>query len=86
MSNGSEQSPPQDPDSTREEALNADAIAALAEETRQPLPVVKEIFDDQYARLKANARVTDYLVLFATRRTRDALAKRSPPRPKRKPS
>jgi hypothetical protein len=58
------------------EALNADTIAAIAEETRQPLPVVKEVYEEQYARLKAQARICDYLVLFATRRTKDALARR----------
>jgi len=63
--------------SSDQEASNADAIAALAEETHQPLPVVEEIFKEQYARLKATARISDYLALFAARRTRDALARRS---------
>jgi hypothetical protein len=63
--------------STDEEALNAETIATLAEETGEPLPVVKEIFQQEYAHLKAMARLTDYLVLFATRRTKDALARRS---------
>jgi hypothetical protein len=62
-----------------QEALNSETIATIAEETRQPLPVVKEIFDEQYARLKATARILDYLVLFATHRTKDALARRRPP-------
>jgi hypothetical protein len=63
--------------STDGEVSNAGAIAALAQETNQPLPVVEAIFEEQYARLKASARITDYLVLFATRRARDALVKRS---------
>jgi hypothetical protein len=62
---------------TNEEALKADTIAVLAEETGEPLPVVKEIYEEQYARLKSRARISDYLVLLATRRTRDALARRS---------
>jgi len=79
-----EQSPPLEPNSSREEALKANAIAALAEETRQPLAVVTEIFDEEYARLATTARIADYVVLFATRRARDVLAKRSAFRPKRK--
>jgi hypothetical protein len=81
---GSEQIPPSHPDSTREEALKANAIAALAQETRQPLALVREIFDEEYVHLRKTAQIADYVVLFATRRTRDALAKRSPLRPKRK--
>jgi hypothetical protein len=64
------------PESEDTEVSNADAIAALAEETHQSPPVVKQIFDEQYALLKATARVTDYLILFATRRTKDALLKK----------
>ena len=59
--------------------MNADAIAALAQETHQPVSVVKEIFEEQYALLKATARITDYLILFAARRTRDALVKKGHP-------
>jgi hypothetical protein len=63
---------------TNEEALKlADTVSALAEETHHPVPVVKEIFDEQYTRLKQTARCHDYLVLFATRQTKDALAKRA---------
>jgi hypothetical protein len=78
------QSPPAEAGSTREEALKANTIAALAQETRQPLAVVREIFDGEYAHLTTTARIADYVVLFATRRARDVLAKRSPLRPKRK--
>jgi len=56
-----------------EDAINEDAITSIAEETHSPLPVVKRIYDPEFARLRADARVTDYLVLFAARRTRDAL-------------
>jgi hypothetical protein len=59
------------------EASNVETIAALAEETGQPVPVVKEIFEREYARLKAAARVGDYLVLFEARRTKNALVRRS---------
>lgn len=62
--------------STKEEALTADTITALAEETHQPVTVVREIYEEQYARLKSRARISDYLVLFAVRRTKDVLARR----------
>ena len=58
------------------DAANRDAIATLAEETHQPFDVVKGIYEEQFARLSAEARVTDYLVLFASRRTRAVLANR----------
>lgn len=47
----------------------------IATETHRPFDEVKHVFDGEFARLKAGARVTDYLVLFATRRTRDSLAR-----------
>jgi hypothetical protein len=61
---------------TAQDAVNLDAIAALAEETHQPYEVVKDVYEEQFARLSAEARVTDYLILFASRRTRDVLANR----------
>jgi hypothetical protein len=61
---------------TNEQALNADTISSLAEETHEPESVVREIYEEQYARLKARARIQDYVVLFAARRTKDLLARR----------
>jgi Protein of unknown function (DUF3562) len=58
------------------DAVNADVIAALAEETHQPVEVVKDVYEEQFAQLRAGARITDYLVLFASRRTRDVLTYR----------
>ena len=59
-----------------QDAVNLDVITALAEETHQPFQVVKDIYDEQFAELSAHARITDYLVLFASRRTRDVLSHR----------
>ena len=59
-------------------AINEDAITSIAQEMHYPLPVVKRVYEAEFARLKADARVTDYLVLFAARRTRDALLARHP--------
>lgn len=56
-----------------EDAINQDTIATLASEMHYPLPVVKRVYEAEFSRLKADARVTDYLVLFAARRTRDVL-------------
>jgi hypothetical protein len=57
---------------------NADAIAAIAAETHQPLSVVKGIYDGELARLKAKARILDYVVLFAARRTKTILSQQTP--------
>jgi hypothetical protein len=66
------------PDSTgrNQDAINEDAITSLAREMHYPLPVVKRVYEAEFARLKADARITDYLVLFAARRTRDVLLAR----------
>jgi len=34
---------------------------------------VRQVYQAEFSRLKTEARITDYLVLFAVRRTRDAL-------------
>jgi hypothetical protein len=56
-----------------DDAINQDTITSIAQETHYPLPVVRRVYETEFARLKAEARITDYLVLFAARRTRDAL-------------
>jgi hypothetical protein len=62
-------------DSDQEE-VSRKAIETLARETSRPVDEVKEIYEGEFARLSAEARITDYLILFASRRTRDALAHR----------
>ncbi|HEY7377743.1 MAG TPA: DUF3562 domain-containing protein [Steroidobacteraceae bacterium] len=58
----------------RRSGVDHDAIVtSIAQEVHYPLPIVRRIYQDEFARLQAVARVTDYLVLFATRRTRDRL-------------
>jgi hypothetical protein len=59
-----------------QEAISLSAIETLAEETSRPFDEVKAIFEGEFARLRDGARITDYLILFASRRTRDALAQR----------
>lgn len=60
---------------TDQEAVSQNAIEALARETSRPVGEVKGIYEDQFARLREGARIHDYLVLFASRRTRDVLAR-----------
>ena len=60
-----------------QEAINREAIVELAKSTHRPVPVVKRVYDEQFARLQSQARITDYLVLFASRRTRDVLTGRA---------
>ena len=59
-----------------EEALHRDAIEALAQEVRQPVANVKTIYESEFVRLKSDARVHDYLALFASRRTRETLLRK----------
>jgi uncharacterized protein DUF3562 len=60
--------------SDRRSSVDHDAIiTSIAEDAHYPVPIVKRIYEDEFARLQAVARVTDYVVLFASRRTRDRL-------------
>lgn len=61
-----------------EEALHRDAIAALAEQVRQPVAEVKTLYEIEFVRLKSNAHVLDYLPLFTSRRTRETLMRKHP--------
>ena len=64
---------PLEPVESDEHALSAEALEALAQETRRPIDDVKRIFERELAYLKRDARVRDYLLLFASRRTRESL-------------
>jgi hypothetical protein len=48
-------------------------IVSIAQEMQFPLPIVRQVYETEFARLKVQARITDYLPLLAARRTRDAL-------------
>jgi hypothetical protein len=54
------------------------AVAEIADETGQPLSIVTSVYDEEFANLKAGAHITDYVPLFAARRTRDRLATMRP--------
>ena len=61
-------------DDSDEEALHLDAVESLAEATNHPFAEVKKIYAGEFARLKAEAHITDYLVILTCRRVRDVLA------------
>ena len=56
-----------------QQAVSQSAIEALARETSRSVDEVKGIYEDEFARLRDGARIHDYLVLFASRRTREVL-------------
>jgi hypothetical protein len=56
------------------QALNEAAIGDLAHKSGQPIEFVRRVYEEEFARLAASARVSDYLVLFAMKRTRERLA------------
>ena len=60
--------------------LQQHAISALADESGQPVDVVAGIYEAELARLKEDASVHDFLILFAARRTREALLDSAPAR------
>ena len=66
----------QEEDSTSVNTDSVSVIEAIANETQRSFEEVKRVYEDEFARLKSNARITDYLALFASRRTRAALARR----------
>jgi hypothetical protein len=56
-----------------DEALHQRAIEKLARKVKRPVARVKAVYEGEYARLKIDAKVTDYLGVFASRRARDVL-------------
>ena len=52
-----------------EHASSHEAIEELAQATNRPFAEVKEVYEAELARLKVDARIADYLHLFASRRT-----------------
>ena len=58
---------------TDDAKLQLNVIEEIALESGRPMNEVKRIYEAELARLKADAHVRDYLLLFASRRTREAL-------------
>jgi len=59
-----------------QEKISTSTIESLAREMSRPVSEVKDIYEGEFARLREGARIHDYLVLFASRRTRDVLSQR----------
>ena len=59
-----------------QEAVSLSVIEALARETSRPFDEVKEVYEGEVSRLRDGVRITDYLILFASRRARDTLTQR----------
>lgn len=49
------------------------AVQALADEVRQPFATVKLVYERELVALQTDARIKDYVALFAGRRTREVL-------------
>jgi hypothetical protein len=70
---------PQFNDNPNQEALHLKAIESLAIETGHPFVVVREVYEVEFSRLQAGARLTEYVVLLSSRRARESLRKRAKP-------
>jgi len=57
-----------------EQANCLGAIEDLVQETNRPFAEVKEVYEVEFARLKVDARIMDYVALFASRRARARLS------------
>jgi hypothetical protein len=59
------------------DAADIDAIEVLARTNHRSVKEVTDIYMNEFARLKANARIPNYLVLLATKHVRDVLRRAS---------
>jgi hypothetical protein len=57
----------------KDAALHQRAIEKLARNLNRPIGPVKVVYEDEYARLKIDAKVTGFLGVFASRRARAVL-------------
>ena len=59
------------------EALNDGAIGDLAHETGEPIDRVRKVYEQEFARLAATARIPDFLVVLAMKHTRERVRRRA---------
>jgi Protein of unknown function (DUF3562) len=64
-----------EPNSAIAEKNRAHVIELLAGQTHRPADEVKRVFDHEFARLKSDAQVLDFLEVLAARSARDVLAR-----------
>ena len=67
--------------SANEESTHQAAVQQLADELAIDVPIVREAWDAELHNLLVNATVREYLLVLASRATRDALADRFAKRP-----
>lgn len=60
-------------DATSLESAKMLAIESIANEMQRSIDEVRGVYDHEFALLQSGARIADYLVLIASRRTRAAL-------------
>ena len=58
-----------------QEALHLKAMETLATETGHEFAVVRRVYEQELARLQAEAHVTEFVLLLSSRRAREALRK-----------
>jgi hypothetical protein len=63
-------------DATNLESARMLAIESIASEMHRSVDEVRDVYDGEFARLQSYARIADYLVLIADRRTRAVLVGR----------
>ena len=61
----------------KDKAMNLRAIERLARQINRPIDRVKTVYEGEYARLKVDAKVSEFLGVFASRRARETVL-RSP--------
>jgi hypothetical protein len=66
---------PQLYDTPEQEALHLNAMKTLATETGCELARVKQVYEVELARLLSGARLSEYVLLLSSRRTRETLCK-----------
>lgn len=57
------------------EGPQALAIESVAAGLNVPVETVRQVYDEQLARLKSRAQITDFLAVLALRRTRELLGR-----------
>jgi len=62
-------------DNPEQEALHLNAMQALATETGCELALVRQVYEVELARLLSGARLSEYVLLLSSRRTRETLCK-----------
>lgn len=59
-----------------DETLHQRAIEQLAQKVDQPVAGVRVVYEDEFARLKSDAKLTQYLALITRRRAHETLLRK----------